>query len=83
MNHQEEWDSLRYEISKANDRWGRPASSHETLGVLLEEFNEFAEAVHANDTAAAEAEALQVAAVAMRFVLHRTVREDRENIEPV
>ncbi|MCP4003209.1 MAG: hypothetical protein GY725_03345 [bacterium] len=74
---------LNLEVERADRRWGRPASSHETLGVLLEEFNEFEQAVHANDLEAARREALQVAAVAMRFVLHRTVREDRENIEPV
>lgn len=56
----EEWD-------KINRRFGPDFSSpHELLGVLLEEFEEFKQAIYANDTEAVIAELPQVAAVALR-----------------
>ena len=55
------------EIDKAEDRFGPFRSSHEALGVLLEEFDELKEAIQRNDRMDVQAEAIQVAAVAMRL----------------
>jgi hypothetical protein len=42
-------------------------STHEALGVLVEEFDELRAAIHANDLAAISKESCQVAAVALRL----------------
>ena len=55
------------EVSRAEARYGNFTSTHEGLGVLLEEFNELADAVRANDLPAVRREAIQVAAVASRI----------------
>src|SRR5215472_15112445 len=46
-------------------------SNHEALGVTLEEFVEFVLAIIANDTNAASIEALQCAAMFVRFIVDR------------
>lgn len=48
-------------------RYGPFASSHEALGVALEEWDELREAVHANDPAKIKHECLDLAAVLIRF----------------
>ncbi len=55
------------EVQEAEDCYGPPASAHESLGVLLEEFQELTEAVRGHSLAAVAAEAVQVAAVAARL----------------
>lgn len=47
--------------------YGSFASSHEALGVASEEWDEFKDAIHANDLKAAAHEAIDLAAVLMRF----------------
>lgn len=64
---------LLAEMERASRRYGPFASSHEGYGVLAEEVAEFFEAMRANDPAAMQREALQVAAVAMR--LHNSLFE--------
>lgn len=58
---------IESEAARAEAMYGSPSSAHESLGVLLEEFEELREAIHQNDAAAIEREAIQVAAVALRL----------------
>jgi NTP pyrophosphatase (non-canonical NTP hydrolase) len=55
------------EMERATARYGLPASTHESLGVLLEEFTELQAAIHANALESVREEAIQVAAVALRL----------------
>lgn len=54
-------------IAGAQRRYGPLTSTHEGLGVALEEWNELQGAVHANDLAAVEKECLDLAAVLIRM----------------
>lgn len=60
-------DLIESEAEKAEARFGPFTSSHEGYGVLMEEVWELLAAVHANDRASVEREAVQVAAVALRL----------------
>lgn len=51
----------------ADVRYGDFASTHEALGVACEEWQEFIEAIHANDLAKIAAECLDLAAVLIRL----------------
>ena len=51
----------------AAHRYGPPASTHECLGVALEEWQELCDAVRANDLAMIEAECIDLAAVLVRM----------------
>lgn len=55
------------EANEAERRYGAPASSHESLGVLMEEIQELIEAVRGHDANAVTKEAIQVSAVALRL----------------
>jgi NTP pyrophosphatase (non-canonical NTP hydrolase) len=55
------------ETSRAITNYEMPTSTHESLGVLLEEFEELREAIHRNDRDAIMKEAIQVASVAYRL----------------
>lgn len=55
------------EAQRARARYGDFTSTHEALGVLLEEFDELREAIHSNVLPAVSREAMQVAAVAARL----------------
>jgi len=57
------------EIARADERYGGFKSTHEGLGVLLEEGIELLEAVHKNDRLEIRKEAIQVAAVAVRLAI--------------
>lgn len=59
--------ALNDRIAAADARYGPFASTHEALGVGLEEWSEFCDAVHENDLPAAAREALDLAAVLIRF----------------
>jgi NTP pyrophosphatase (non-canonical NTP hydrolase) len=54
-------------IIAADKRYGPFASTHEALGVALEEWDELREAVRANNLDAVRAEALDLAAVLIRL----------------
>jgi NTP pyrophosphatase (non-canonical NTP hydrolase) len=56
-----------HEAAQADERYGPFTSTHEALGVLSEEWDELREAIHANDFAAIEREAAQVASIAIRL----------------
>lgn len=57
------------ESERAQRKYGVPQSTHESLGVLTEEFDELREAIRHNDANAIIAEAIQVASVAHRLAL--------------
>jgi NTP pyrophosphatase (non-canonical NTP hydrolase) len=60
-------DSVRQEAEASAARYNGFNSTHEALGVLLEEFDELRAAIHANDMASISREAMQVSAVALRL----------------
>jgi len=72
------FDAVLLEAHRANARYGLPTSTHESLGVLIEEMDELREAVRGNILVAVEREAIQIAAVAIRLAdaCHRAVASD-------
>ena len=62
-----ELDDLTCHAILAQDRYGNYASTHEALGVALEEWTELVNAVHANDIEAVRDEAIDLAAVLLRL----------------
>jgi hypothetical protein len=58
---------VRQRADGARIKFGPFASSHEAMGVALEEWDEFRERIHKNDIAGAKSEALDLAAVLIRF----------------
>lgn len=51
----------------ADLKFGPFASSHEAMGVALEEWDEFRASIHANDIPKAQREAIDLASVLIRF----------------
>ena len=62
-------EAIQAEAERAHGKYGAPTSTHESLGVLLEEFEELKDAIHANKSESVREEAIQVAAVAYRLAL--------------
>lgn len=60
-------EEVRAEIQRIDEKYGPPASTHESLGVILEEFDELRQAIHANKLAGVLMEATQLAACALRL----------------
>lgn len=58
------------EAAKAQSRYGDFTSTHEALGVLIEEMMELKNAIHRNDMVDVRDESIQVAAVAIRLSEH-------------
>jgi len=58
---------IEAEATWASGRYGAFTSTHEGLGVLIEEIDELRDAVRSNVIGAVEREAVQVAAVALRL----------------
>lgn len=58
---------LEARIKTADERYGTFASTHEALGVAVEEWDEFRDAIRENDAAAVEHECLDLAAVLLRL----------------
>ena len=58
---------LLVEAERAEERYGPFTSTHEALGVLVEEFDELQRAIHRNKIGSVAEEAKQVAAVAFRL----------------
>ena len=54
-------------IAKADKRYGNFTSTHEALGVCLEEWNELQDAIHANDIDAIRKECIDLAAPLIRL----------------
>lgn len=59
--------ALERRIGKAQLRYGPIASTHEGMGVALEEWHELIDAVRANDLAQVQSECLDLAAVLIRM----------------
>jgi len=60
-------DSVRQEAETSAARYNGFNSTHEALGVLIEEVDELRAAIHANKIASVSHEAMQVSAVALRL----------------
>lgn len=63
----ESFDHITALIHRANARYGPLASTHEGLGVAMEEWDELREAVKSNDLDRIESECLDLAAVLIRM----------------
>jgi NTP pyrophosphatase (non-canonical NTP hydrolase) len=61
-------DAVLAEAVKATERWNGFNSTHEALGVLVEEMRELEDAIRANSIEAVATEATQVSAVALRLL---------------
>ena len=57
------------ELHGGREKFGRYKSTHEGLGVILEEYIEFRREIVRNDNQKAVQEAIQLAAVALRFAM--------------
>ena len=60
-------DGIYFRIRHAEERFGPIVSTHEALGVALEEFSELQEQIHANNSLVVRAEALDLAAIMIRL----------------
>jgi hypothetical protein len=67
IKHTDCLEVMLKEADAAELRYGPFTSSHEALGVVTEEYHELVGAVMSNDLDRVRAEALQVAACALRF----------------
>lgn len=68
--------AARIEAGRAEMQYGDFTSTHEALGVLVEEWDELRAAIHDNAAAAIRDEAIQVAAVALRLAALCDVDDD-------
>ncbi len=59
--------AIENRIAAANERYGDFASTHEALGVAVEEWDELRDAIRDNDLASVEGECLDLAAVLIRL----------------
>jgi NTP pyrophosphatase (non-canonical NTP hydrolase) len=62
-------DQVRAEIGRAVEKFPKFNSHHEGYAVLLEEVDELWDEVRANNHSNARSEAIQVAAMAVRFIV--------------
>lgn len=69
---------VKREADKAGARYGDYTSTHEALGVLVEEMAELRDAVRSNILGAVQMEAIQVAAVALRLAEHCALASQME-----
>ena len=72
---------LEKEMSWAHSKYGNYHNSHEQYAVLLEEVDEWWEAVKGNYSDAALYELVQVAAVALRYVIENCDGQDIADIQ--
>ncbi len=71
MTAKEAIEEIRLRAWNAGDKYGPIASTQEAMGVALEEWDEFREAIRSNNIAHARSEALDLAAVLLRFVTQK------------
>ncbi len=71
MTNKEAIDAIRDRARVAAATYGPIASTQEAMGVALEEWDEFREAIHSNNIAHARSEALDLAAVLLRFATQK------------
>jgi NTP pyrophosphatase (non-canonical NTP hydrolase) len=74
--------AIRSEMVRGEARYGPFNSTHEGLGVLIEEMYELIVAVHSNELGSVRAEAVQVAAVAWRLALSLDNAETQDRSAP-
>ncbi len=72
-------DGIESRIRKAEQRYGPVASTHEGLGVALEEWDELREAIKSNDPLRIDQEALDLAAVLVRMVIELRTNDKTKN----
>lgn len=70
--------SIEARIWNAHQRYGNFASTHEALGVALEEWDEFRDAITRNDWIEVEHEACDLAAVLIRIARDISTNEDTQ-----
>lgn len=78
MAEPDPWALVRDELVIATHKFGPFASTHEGWAVIREELDELWEAVKRNDIAQARREAVQVAAMAVRFLVD--IEEPEQNV---
>ena len=61
-------NKIQRELSSTRNKYPPFHSSHEGLGVILEEWDELKEAVRNNNISQQRTEAIQLAAMAIRFI---------------
>lgn len=61
------WPDVLDRINKADNTYSAPASAHEMLGVIAEEYAELIEAIRTGKSGSVEWEALDLAAAAIRL----------------
>ena len=69
MTSKHAMDKVMAELERATENFGTFANSHEGYAVLLEEVDELWDAIKSNDHYLARDEAVQVAAMAVRFLV--------------
>lgn len=62
-------EQVAKEIERATKKYGPFNSPHEGYGIILEELDEMWDEIKANDIERAREEAIQVAAMAIRFLM--------------
>lgn len=67
MSHQDIFDDVSTVIEAASYRYGQFASTHEALGVAMEEWDELRAAIQSNDLGAVADECVDLAAVLVRL----------------
>jgi NTP pyrophosphatase (non-canonical NTP hydrolase) len=73
---------MRQEVAYADSRYGPFKSTHEGLGVLVEEIAELTDAIRSNNLDSVASEALQVAAVAFRLAQAMDNEDTRSRSHP-
>lgn len=79
MALKESFEHIEKLIARANARYGQLASTHEGLGVALEEWDELREAVKSNDLHRVESECLDLAAVLIRMAEEISTNKQTQN----
>ena len=69
--------ALNDRIKAADERYGPFASTHEAMGVAMEEWDEFREAVRSNRMVLIESECIDLAAVLIRLAMDINKVADR------
>ena len=72
--------AVNAEANRAEVRYGSFRSTHEALGVLMEEVHELIEAIRSNDLKSCSVEAKQVSAVAFRLM--RACNNANDGVDP-
>lgn len=72
-------EELEERMNHAEERYGTIASTHEALGVALEEWDELREAIKSNNVGRIEHEAFDLAAVLIRMAITLRTNQQTQN----